>query len=126
MSKKELISDIRRILNRLRDVLPRRIRKEIKKRFVKQKTGQIFQNKNKKRSMNILLNWQDVLIKRKKIVIMIVKIHITMEKETLKVYLVMLRLMAIANQQYLKLLLRKMRKMKAVKDKEDKRQNFNC
>ena len=32
MSKKELISDIRRILDRLRDILPRRIRKEIKKK----------------------------------------------------------------------------------------------
>ena len=40
------ISDIRRILNRLRDILPKKYRKELK----------IFQNKKKKRSMNILAN----------------------------------------------------------------------
>ena len=42
----EKISDIRRILNRLRDILPKKYRKELK----------IFQNKKKKRSMNILAN----------------------------------------------------------------------
>ena len=43
------ISDIRRILNRLRGILPKRYRKEIK-------TMKIFQKQKKKKMMNILEN----------------------------------------------------------------------
>ena len=39
------ISDIKRILNRLRDILPREYRKETKKGFMKQKIRKIFQNR---------------------------------------------------------------------------------
>ena len=50
------ISDIRRILNRLRDILPKRYRKEIQKSFMKQKIRKIFQKQKKKKMMNILEN----------------------------------------------------------------------
>ena len=50
------ISDAKKIFNRLRDILPREYRKEIKKSFMKQNTTKIFRNRKKKRLMNILLN----------------------------------------------------------------------
>ena len=50
------ISDIRRILNRLRDILSARYRKEIKKNLMKQKIMKIFQKQKKKKMMNILEN----------------------------------------------------------------------
>ena len=64
MSKEELImsllkskiSDIRGILNRLRDILPKRYRKEIKKKLYEQKIMKIFQKQKEKKMMNILEN----------------------------------------------------------------------
>ena len=59
------ISDIKRVLNRLRDILPRKYREEIKKNFKIQKIRKIFQNQKKKRFMTILLNQEEFLIKKK-------------------------------------------------------------
>ena len=53
-------SDIKRIINRLRDILPRRLRKAVKKIFMNQKIRKIFQNRIK----IIFSNQQDLLIKR--------------------------------------------------------------
>ena len=50
------ISDIRRILNRLRDILPKKDRKEIKDKLYKIEHQKIFQKKNKKKMMNTLEN----------------------------------------------------------------------
>ena len=50
------ISDIRRIFNKLSDILPKRYRKLIKKSFMKQKIRKIFQKHEKKKMMNILEN----------------------------------------------------------------------
>ena len=51
------ISDIRKIHDRLRDILPRKYRKEIKKKsFMKQKIRKIFYNQKKKKMTNILEN----------------------------------------------------------------------
>ena len=50
------LSDIRGILNRLRDILPKKYRKEIKKSFMKQKIMKISQKQKKKKMMNILEN----------------------------------------------------------------------
>ena len=51
------ISDTRRILNRLRDILPKRYRKEIKRKlYEKKKIMKIFQKQKKKKMMNILEN----------------------------------------------------------------------
>ena len=58
---------------------PKELEKNLNKSSMKKKIGKIFQSKKKKRSMDILLNWQDILIKRKNIVIMTVMILIAME-----------------------------------------------
>ena len=50
------ISEIKKILNKLRDIITKEYRKEIKKSFTKQKIRKIFQNQKKKKLMNILLN----------------------------------------------------------------------
>ena len=50
------ISEIKKILNKLRDIISKEYRKEIKKSFTKQKIRKIFQNQKKKKLMNILLN----------------------------------------------------------------------
>ena len=47
------ISDIGRILNRLRDILPKR---KLKKSFMKQRIMKIFHKQKKKKMMNILEN----------------------------------------------------------------------
>ena len=47
------ISDIKKILNRLRDILHRKYRKKLKKNFTIQKIRKIFQNQKKKRLMTI-------------------------------------------------------------------------
>ena len=48
------ISDTKRIFNSLRDILPKKYRKEIKKSLMKQNIRKIFQKKKKKKVMNIL------------------------------------------------------------------------
>ena len=48
------ISDIRRILNRLRDILPKKDRKEIKDKLYKLNIKKIFQKQKKEKMMNIL------------------------------------------------------------------------
>ena len=58
---------------------PKELEKNLNKSSMKKKIGKIFQSKKKKRSIDILLNWQDILIKRKNIVIMTVMILIAME-----------------------------------------------
>ena len=50
------ISDIRRILNRLRKILPRKYRKEIKEKLYEIEQMKIFQKQKKKKMMNILEN----------------------------------------------------------------------
>ena len=50
------ISDIRRILNRLRDILPKKYRKQIKKKLYEIEKKKIFQKQKKKKMMNILRN----------------------------------------------------------------------
>ena len=50
------ISDIRRILNRLRDILPKKDKKEIKDKLYKIEIRGILQKKNKKKMMNTLEN----------------------------------------------------------------------
>ena len=51
------ISDTRRILSRLRDILPKKGRQELEISFMKQNVKEIFQKKKKKEMMNILENW---------------------------------------------------------------------
>ena len=50
------ISDIRRILNRLRDILPKKDRKEIKDKLYKIEHKRNFQKKKEKETMNTLEN----------------------------------------------------------------------
>ena len=50
------ISDIRRILCRLRDILPKKDRKEIKDKLYKLNIKKIFQKQKKEKMMNILEN----------------------------------------------------------------------
>ena len=50
------ISDIRRILSRLRDILPKKDRKEIKDKLYKLNIKKIFQKQKKEKMMNILEN----------------------------------------------------------------------
>ena len=50
------ISGIRRIFSRLRDILPKKDRKELKISFMKQNIKEIFQKQKKKKIMNILEN----------------------------------------------------------------------
>ena len=50
------ISDIKRIVNRLRDILPKYIERKLKKSFMKQKIRKILQKQKKKKMMNILEN----------------------------------------------------------------------
>ena len=49
-------SDIRRILNRLKDMLPKKIERKLKISYMKQNIKAIFQKKNKKKMMNTLEN----------------------------------------------------------------------
>ena len=51
------ISDIRRILSRLRDILPKKkIERKLKISFMKQNIKEIFQKQKKKKMINILEN----------------------------------------------------------------------
>ena len=50
------ISDIRRIINRLRDILPKKDRKEIKDKLYKIEHKRNFQKKKEKETMNTLEN----------------------------------------------------------------------
>ena len=50
------ISDIRRILNRSRDILPKRFRKKSKEQLYEYNIRKIFQKQKKKKMMKILEN----------------------------------------------------------------------
>ena len=73
------ISYIKRILNRLRDVLLRQIRKEIKKKIYGMENKENLSEQEKEEFDEYLTGLISFLIKRKNIVIMTVMILITME-----------------------------------------------
>ena len=50
------ISDTRRIINRLRDILPKNIERKLKISFMKQNIKEIFQKKKEKETINTLEN----------------------------------------------------------------------
>ena len=90
------ISDIRRILSRLRDILPKKDRKEIKEiSSIKQNIKEIFQ---KKKMMNILENQSEFLIIKKNTAPTIPMILVAFELEIQKIYLISLMKKAITNQ----------------------------
>ena len=78
----EKISDIRRILNRLRDILPKKYRKEILKKLYEIENNRNLSEQEIEEINDDLTKLVRVLVKKKNIVHMIVVILITMEQET--------------------------------------------
>ena len=76
------ISDIRRILNRLRDILPKKYRKEILKKLYEIENNRNLSEQEIEEINDDLTKLVRVLVKKKNIVHMIVVILITMEQET--------------------------------------------
>ena len=73
------ISDIRRIINRLRDILPKKDRKEIKDKLYKIEHQRNIPEKKEKETMNTLENEREFLIIKKNMVLVIAMIFIIME-----------------------------------------------
>ena len=76
------LSDIRRILNRLRDMLPKKYRKEILKKLYEIENNRNLSEQEIEEINDDLTKLVRVLVKKKNIVHMIVVILITMEQET--------------------------------------------
>ena len=76
------LSDIRRILNRLRDILPKKYRKEILKKLYEIENNRNLSEQEIEEINDDLTKLVRVLVKKKNIVHMIVVILITMEQET--------------------------------------------
>ena len=76
------LSDIRRILNRLRNILPKKYRKEILKKLYEIENNRNLSEQEKEEINNDLTKLVRVLVKKKNIVHMTVVILITMEQET--------------------------------------------
>ena len=73
------LSDIRRILNRLRDMLPKKYRKEILKKLYEIENNRNLSEQEKEEINYDLTKFVRILDKKKNIVHMIVVILITME-----------------------------------------------
>ena len=73
------LSDIRRILNRLRDILPKNYRKEILKKLYEIENNRNLSEQEKEEINYDLTKFVRILDKKKNIVHMIVVILITME-----------------------------------------------
>ena len=73
------ISDLRRIINRLRDILPKKDRKEIKDKLYKIEHQRNIPEKKEKETMNTLENEREFLIIKKNMVLVIAMIFIIME-----------------------------------------------
>ena len=76
------LSDIRRIFNRLRDILPKKYRKEILKKLYEIENNRNLSEQEIEEINDDLTKLVRVLVKKKNIVHMIVVILITMEQET--------------------------------------------